>query len=87
MEHTTKEKMYICLLLNRLFVNLVPENAPNRTEIAMDWLFAIRQVDGIMLSVSGGSSEPFCVSATRNNLECFDDDIKKRAEKAHSVGK
>ncbi len=72
MNHSVKERQYICLLLNRLFRSLVPDNAPNQTEIAMEWLAEMRQIDGIMLSVRGGHiGEPFCVTS-ENNYACFD---------------
>ena len=70
MEHSIKERQYICLLLNKLFLRLVPDNAPNRIEIAMEWLATIRDVDGIMLSVRG-KEEPFCVNS-ENNYMCFE---------------
>lgn len=73
-EHSVKERQYICLLLNRLFVHLVPESTQNKTEVAMEWLAAIRQIDGVMLSVGGRYlSEPFCVN-TENNYMCFEED-------------
>jgi len=77
MNHSIKERQYICLLLNKLFkhtVFSVSENVPNQTEIAMRWLAAIREIDGIMLSVRNGyTGEPFCVNA-ENNIMCFEGD-------------
>lgn len=74
MKHSVKEKQYICLLLNKLFNHVIPRDADNQTVIAMEWLAAIREVDGIMLSVRGQyNGEPFCVNA-ENNLMCFEGD-------------
>ena len=71
-DHSIKEKQYICLLLNRLFFHLNYNNPSMSTmETAMEWLSAIREVDGIMLSVRGGTDEPFCVNS-ENNLMCFE---------------
>jgi hypothetical protein len=77
MQHSIKERQYICLLLNRLFPRLVPDDAPNKTEIAMEWLMTIRDVDKIMLSVRGGN-EPFCVNA-ENNYMCFEGEYSASA--------
>jgi hypothetical protein len=77
MNHSVKDRQYICLLLNKLFNHIVPEDVTNQTEIAMEWLAAIRDVDGIMLCVRGGyKGEPFCVN-TENNYMCFSDDTKE----------
>jgi hypothetical protein len=72
-KHTTKEKQYICLLLNKLFSTLHYHNRElNTTEEAMKWLATIREVDGIMISVRGSPKEaPFCVNA-ENNMMCFE---------------
>lgn len=75
-EHSIKERQYICLLLNRLFNHIHPEPIDNQTEVAMEWLFAIRQVDGIMISVRGGyKGEPFSVGCF-NNYDCFEGEYK-----------
>lgn len=66
--HSIKERQYICLLLNRLFSH--PEL--NNTETAMEWLSIIRQIDEIRISVSGKyPAEPFCVN-DENNCMCFE---------------
>jgi hypothetical protein len=70
-EHSIKERQYICLLLNRLFIHVNYGKKINTVETAMEWLAALRQVDGIMLSVRGGTDEPFCVN-TENNMMCFE---------------
>jgi hypothetical protein len=74
-DHSIKERQYICLLLNKLFWYLHYHRPElNTTEEAMEWLAAIREIDGIMLSVSGKyPSEPFCVN-TENNYMCFEGD-------------
>ncbi len=78
MKHSIKERMYVSLLLNRLFTHLVPEGTPQskRNEIAFEWLSEIRKVDGLMLVVRLNKDEPFCAAAHRNNYECFDENVQ-----------
>jgi hypothetical protein len=79
MEHSIKERQYICLLLNRLFNRIHTKPIDNQIEVAMEWLFAIRQVDGVMLSIRGGyAGEPFCVNG-QNNYECLMNKEYKRS--------
>ena len=76
MKHSVKERQYICLLLNKLFGYIHYPIIENQTEVAMEWLAAMREIDGIMLSVRGGYiGAPFCVN-TENNLMCFEEDEK-----------
>lgn len=72
-EHSIKERQYICLLLNKLFSHLHYDHPElNTMEEALEWLAAIRQIDGIMIGVSGQyPSEPFCANA-ENNYMCFE---------------
>ena len=78
MEHSIKERQYICLLLNRLFSDLHYDKPElNTVEEAMNWLVTIRQIDGVMICVRGEyPSEPFCVNS-ENNYMCLVDTNKK----------
>jgi|WetSurMetagenome_2_1015567.scaffolds.fasta_scaffold588667_1 hypothetical protein len=71
--HSIKERQYICLILNKLFYHLHYDHPElNTMEEAMKWISAIREVDGIMLSAREAyPSEPFCVN-TENNYMCFE---------------
>lgn len=72
--HTIKERQYICLLLNKLFGHIYPDGVDNQTEVAMEWIAAMREVDGIMIGARGGyQTEPFCVNSS-SNYDCFEGD-------------
>jgi len=71
--HSIKERQYICLLLNKMFSHLHRDHPElNTVEEAMKWVAALRDVDGIRISVSGRyPAEPFCVNS-ENNYMCFE---------------
>lgn len=71
--HSVKERQYICLLLNKLFSHLHHDHPElNTMEEAMEWLAIIREIDGITIGARGGfPEEPFCVNL-ENNYMCFE---------------
>lgn len=84
MEHSKKERQYICLLLEKLYWRVYPDGTPNRMETSMEWLAAIRRVDGLMLSVRGDGK--FTVGM-ENPVHCFDDELRTRLQTEHGFTK
>ena len=77
MEHSIKERQYICLLLNNLFSSLHFDHPElNTMEEAINWMIIIKEIDGIRICVSNRfPSEPFCVNA-ENNYMCFEGEYR-----------